>query len=117
MFKGLGKIVRDNKSSSYPVFELTGVNCIYWKNGPINRLNKKEKNQAICSTNFKGGTRWKPTGFVIKPRLILIKHKQIYTIVIIRCYHQAMLLWVSFLKAKAIEKGDFIKKKIIFFSF
>ena len=29
MFKGPGKIVRDNKSSSYPVFELTGVNCIY----------------------------------------------------------------------------------------
>ena len=28
MFKGPGKIVRDNKSSSYPVFELTGVNCI-----------------------------------------------------------------------------------------
>ena len=28
MFKGLGKIVRDNKSSSYPVFELTEVNCV-----------------------------------------------------------------------------------------
>ena len=28
MFKGPGKIVRDNKSLSYPVFELTGVNCI-----------------------------------------------------------------------------------------
>ena len=28
MFKGPGKIVRDYKSSSYPVFELTGVNCI-----------------------------------------------------------------------------------------
>ena len=27
MFKGPGKLVRDNKSSSYPVFELTGVNC------------------------------------------------------------------------------------------
>ena len=27
MFKGPGKIVRENKSSSYPVFELTGVNC------------------------------------------------------------------------------------------
>ena len=27
MFKGPGKIVRDNKSLSYPVFELTGVNC------------------------------------------------------------------------------------------
>ena len=25
--QGTGKIVRDNKSSSYPVFELTGVNC------------------------------------------------------------------------------------------
>ena len=29
MFKGPRKIVRDNKSSSYLVFELTGVNCIY----------------------------------------------------------------------------------------
>ena len=28
MFKGPGKIVPDNKSSSYPVFELTGVNCM-----------------------------------------------------------------------------------------
>ena len=28
MFKGPGKIVPYNKSSSYPVFELTGVNCI-----------------------------------------------------------------------------------------
>ena len=28
MFKGPRKIVRDNKSSSYPVLELTGVNCI-----------------------------------------------------------------------------------------
>ena len=27
MFKGPGKIVRDNKSSSYLVFELKGVNC------------------------------------------------------------------------------------------
>ena len=27
MFKGPGKIVWDNKSSSYPVFELTGINC------------------------------------------------------------------------------------------
>ena len=27
MFKGPGKVVRDNKGSSYPVFELTGVNC------------------------------------------------------------------------------------------
>ena len=27
MFKGLGKIVRDNKSLSYLVFGLTGVNC------------------------------------------------------------------------------------------
>ena len=29
MFKGLGKIVWDNKGLSYPVFELTGVNCIF----------------------------------------------------------------------------------------
>ena len=31
MFKGPGKIVRDNKSSSYPLFELTGVNCTCFK--------------------------------------------------------------------------------------
>ena len=29
MFKGPGKTVRDNKSSSYSVFQLTGVNCIF----------------------------------------------------------------------------------------
>ena len=29
MFKGPRKIVQDNKSLSYPVFELTRVNCIY----------------------------------------------------------------------------------------
>ena len=29
MFKGLQETVRDNKSSSYPVFELPGVNSIY----------------------------------------------------------------------------------------
>ena len=28
-FKGPKKIVRDNKSSSYPVFELPGVHCTY----------------------------------------------------------------------------------------
>ena len=28
MFKGPGKIVRNNKSSSYSVFELTGVHCM-----------------------------------------------------------------------------------------
>ena len=33
MFKGPGKIVRDNKSSSYPVFELTGVNCMMISGG------------------------------------------------------------------------------------
>ena len=31
MFKGPGKIVWDNKSLSYPVFELTGVICISFK--------------------------------------------------------------------------------------
>ena len=31
MFKGPGKIVWDNKSLSYPVFDLTGVNCISFK--------------------------------------------------------------------------------------
>ena len=36
--------------------------------------------------NFKGGTRRKSIGFVIKPRPILSKHKQLCTIVIIRCY-------------------------------
>ena len=110
--KKLTKLVREK----YPLLQL---DCNKWnyaqiyteKNGPNNRLIKKEKNQTICSTNFKGGTRRKPTGFVIKPRLILTKHKQLYTIVIIRCYHQSMLLWVSFLKAKALEKGDFIFKK------
>ena len=61
------------------------------KNGPNNRLIKKEKNQTIGSTNFKGENRRKPIGFVIKSRLILRKHKQLYTIVIIRCYHQMFL--------------------------
>ena len=37
MLKGPGKIVRDKKSSSYPVFELTGVNCISFKS-PIDIL-------------------------------------------------------------------------------
>ena len=65
------------------------------KNGPNNRLMKKrKKNQIICSKKFKGGTRRKPIGFAIKPRLIQAKHRQQYTIVIIRCYHQSMLLWV-----------------------
>ena len=31
MYKGPRKIVRDDKSSSYPVFELTGVNCNFCK--------------------------------------------------------------------------------------
>ena len=51
----------------------------------------KKKNQTVCSTNFKGGTCRKPIVFVIKPRLILTKHKQPYNIVIILCYHQSML--------------------------
>ena len=76
---------------------------IYRKNGPNKRVIKKEKNQTICSTHFKGGTRRKPIDFVIKLRLILTKHKQLCTIVIIRCYHQSMLLRLSFLKAKALE--------------
>ena len=52
MFKGPGKIVRNNKSSSYPTFELTGVNCM-WKlhplksleavNWPLSFLNKNKK--------------------------------------------------------------------------
>ena len=32
------------------------------KNGPNNRLIKKEKNQTICSANFEGGTRRKAIG-------------------------------------------------------
>ena len=62
------------------------------KNGPNNRLIKKEKNQIICSTHFKRGTRRMSIGFVTKPRLIPTKHKQLYTIVIIPCYHHSMLL-------------------------
>ena len=58
MFKGPGKVIRDNKSSSYPVFELTGVNCIqmaasniYYKGiarspGDIYSSKKTEKNIA-----------------------------------------------------------------------
>ena len=37
MFNGPGKTVRDNKSSSYPVFELTGVDC-NWFEEQINWL-------------------------------------------------------------------------------
>ena len=40
------------------------------KNGPNKRLIKKEKDHTICSTNFKEGTRRKPIGFVIKPRIM-----------------------------------------------
>ena len=57
------------------------------KNGPNNRLIKKEKSQIIYSTNFKGGIRKKPIAFVIKPRPILTKHTQLCTIVMIHCYH------------------------------
>ena len=64
------------------------------KNGPNDRLVKNEKNQTICSRKFKGGTRRKPISFVIKLRLILTKHKHLCAIVIIRCYHHSMLLWV-----------------------
>ena len=31
------------------------------------------------------------------------KHKQLCTIVIIRCYHRSLLLWVSFLKANVLK--------------
>ena len=41
------------------------------KIGPNNRLIKKEKNQTISSTNFKGGTHRKPTSFVIKPQVFI----------------------------------------------
>ena len=37
------------------------------RNEQTNRLINKLKNQTICSTNIKGGTRRKPIGFVIKP--------------------------------------------------
>ena len=33
------------------------------KNGPNKRLIKKDKNQTICSKNFKAGTRRKPIDF------------------------------------------------------
>ena len=76
------------------------------KNGPNNRLIKKEKNQTICSTNFKEGTRRKATGFVIKPRLILTKYTQLCTIVIIRCYQQSSKFasLSEFFKNKGIRK-------------
>ena len=45
------------------------------KTPPNNRLIEKEKKQRICSTNFKEESRRKPIDFVIKPRLILTKHK------------------------------------------
>ena len=82
---------------------------IYWKKRPNNRLIKK-KNQTICSITFKGGTRRKPIGFVIKLRIILTKHNQLYTIAIVHCYHQSMLPWVSFLKAKALKKASSFSK-------
>ena len=62
------------------------------------------KNQTICTTNFKEKTRGKSIDFVIKPWLILVKHKQLCTIVTMCCYHQSMLLRVSFLKAIVLKK-------------
>ena len=53
---------------------------------------KREKSGNLLKKFFKGGTRRKPIGFVIKPRLILTKHKQLCAVVIIRCYHQSLLL-------------------------
>ena len=73
------------------------------KNGPNNRLIKKEKKQTVCSKNVKRGTRRKPIGFVIKPWIILTKYKELSAIVLIRCYHQPIPLWVSFLKAKQLK--------------
>ena len=57
----------------------------------IKKREKKEKSGNF-STKFKGGTRRKSFGFVIKPRLVLTKHKQLRTIVLIRRYNQSMLL-------------------------
>ena len=75
------------------------------KNGPNNRLIKKFKNLTICSTNFKGGTHRKPVGFVIKLRLILRKHKQPYTIVMIDTLLSSVDASVSeFFKSQGIRK-------------
>ena len=40
MFMGPQETVRDNKSSSYPVFQLPGVNCIYHNNNKISNSMK-----------------------------------------------------------------------------
>ena len=71
-------------------------------------MKKRKKNQIICSKKFKGGTRRKPIGFAIKPRLIQAKQATIY-------YSYNRLLpsvnaSVSFLKAKVLKKGHFIFK-------
>ena len=65
-------------------------------------MKKRKKNQIICSKKFKGGTRRKPIGFAIKPRLIQAKQATIY-------YSYNRLLpsvnaSVSFLKAKVLKK-------------
>ena len=80
-FNNLTKFVREK----YPLLQL---DCHKWnytqiyseKNGPNNRLIKKDKNQTICSTNFKGGTHRKPIGKEgpgESQKLILTKHKQL----------------------------------------
>ena len=73
--------------------------------------NQKRKIRQFAQQILKDGpieSHW----LFIKPRLILTKDKQLYTIIIIRCYHQSMLLSVGFLKAKTLEKADFIFKKM-----
>ena len=41
MFKGPQETVRDNKSWSYPVFELPGVNCILLVKKSVSDVYKK----------------------------------------------------------------------------
>ena len=54
----------------------------------ITDTSKKRKIILLAQQNLKE----RPIGFVIKLRLILTKHKQLCTIVIIPRYHQPMLL-------------------------
>ena len=74
-----------------------------------NRLIKKEKNQTIWSTKFKGVTRRKPIGFVIMSRLILTKHKT--TI----CYsHNTLLSSVDATVSEFFKSKDIRKRSLHF---
>ena len=78
---------------------------IYWKkNGPNNRLIKERKMRQFAQRNLKEGPVESQLALSSSPaRLILTKYKQLCTIVLIHCYHQPMLLWVSFLKATVLK--------------